>query len=325
MRARRLAFGLGATAAVAACGCGGADPNSGITAYLRASNAQFVEGTMPASSGGSEPAVRAVNLINTTIYPGLQNFGVSGSVEGGVSALVGLAGDSGYWILPAPQVDPVNAGNYTFATSLTFSPLLPTGPQTLVLKAVDPQGSLGPELDLPLVAKAAIPAGALVFTLTWDTQADLDLHVVIPNTADPTKPIEIWSRAPVGLPPLGPADPPYDTATTKAAPYLDFDSNAACVIDGRRQENVIFSLPPDDNSFVPVRGVHRPRRHLLAVRAGGGAVGGPGQHPERRGGQPGDLGVDRLRHAGRSRPRRWAPGARFSTPLIEEPEAKEKP
>jgi len=37
-----------------------------------------------------------------------------------------------------------------------------------------------------------------------------------------------------------------------AAGYLDFDSNAACVIDGRRQENVIFSLPPDDNSFVPV-------------------------------------------------------------------------
>jgi hypothetical protein len=252
MRARRLAIGLGATAAVAACGCGGADPNSGITAYLRASNAQFVEGTMPASSGGSEPAVRAVNLINTTIYPGQENFGVSGSVEGGVSALVGLAGDSGYWIVPAPQVDPVNAGNYTFATSLTFSPLLPIGPQTLVLKAVDPQGTIGPELDLPLVAKAPIPDGALVFTLTWDTQADLDLHVVIPNTADPTKPIEIWSRAPVGLPPLGPADPPYDTATTKAAPYLDFDSNANCVIDGRRQENVIFSLPPGDDSFVPV-------------------------------------------------------------------------
>jgi hypothetical protein len=233
-------------------GCGGASPASGITAFVRATNAQFVEGSMPASSGGTEPAVRAVNLINTTIYPGLENFGVSGAVEGGVSTLLGLAGDSGYWIVPAPQADPQTPNNYAFATTLTFSPLLPTGPQTLVLKGVDPDGQIGPELQLPLMANARIPSGALVFTLTWDTQADLDLHVVIPNPNDPSNPIEIWSRTPVGLPPLGPADPPYDNATAKAAPYLDLDSNAACLIDGKRQEDVIFSLPPADNSFVPV-------------------------------------------------------------------------
>jgi hypothetical protein len=250
MRAPALVLGVG-LAASGLGGCGGADPASGITAYMRASNAQFVAGDLPASTSSDFP-VRAVNLINTTIYPGQENFGISGAVEGGISALIGLGGDSGYWIVPAPQADPVNVGNYTFATSVTFSPLLPTGPQTLRLKGVAPDGQIGPELDFPLVATAPVPAGALVFTLTWDTQADLDLHVVIPNTADPTKPIEIWSRTPVGLPPLGPADPPYDTATTKAAPYLDLDSNAACVIDGRRQENVIFSLPPADNSFVPV-------------------------------------------------------------------------
>jgi hypothetical protein len=122
----------------------------------------------------------------------------------------------------------------------------------LVLRGVDAKGQLGAPFVLPLTVKAPPASGALVFTLSWDTQADLDLHVLVPNPDDPTTPIEIWSRSPVGLPPLGPADPPYDDATAKAAPYLDLDSNAACVIDGRRRENVIFSSPPADGSFEPV-------------------------------------------------------------------------
>lgn len=231
-------------------GCGGASPDTGITAYLRASNAQFVEGAMPPASGNAEPAIRGVNLVNTTIYPGLENFGLSGAVEQGVSTLVGLAGDAGYWIVQAPLPDPQTPGNYGFSTQLTFSPLLPMKTAMLTLMGVDVRGQIGKAVILPLTVKTPIPTGALVFTLTWDTEADLDLHVVIPNTSDPTKPIEIWSRAPVGLPSLGPADPPYDDATVMAAPYLDLDSNAACVIDGRRQENVIFPNAPPDGQYI---------------------------------------------------------------------------
>ena len=70
----------------------------------------------------------------------------------------------------------------------------------------------------------------------------------MPNVADPTTPIEIWnkhrgraSRLPCRARrrSIRPPSPPR--------PYLDFDSNANCVIDGRRQENVIFptgSPPP---------------------------------------------------------------------------------
>jgi hypothetical protein len=65
--------------------------------------------------------------------------------------------------------------------------------------------------------------------------------MVVPNPDDPTTPIEIWSKAPVGLPLRQPGEAPPDSDQIAAAGYLDFDSNAACVIDGRRQENVIFT------------------------------------------------------------------------------------
>ena len=88
----------------------------------------------------------------------------------------------------------------------------------------------------------------LVVTLTWDTEADLDLHVVIPNVVDPTTPIEIWAKHPIGIP-IPTLEMPIDPYAVATAPYLDFDSNANCVIDGRRQENVIFQAPPPPGSY----------------------------------------------------------------------------
>jgi hypothetical protein len=237
----------GFVAAVA--GCGGADPATGITAYLRATNAQFVEGGIGAATGDA-PIVHSVNLANTTIYPGLASLPMSGTVEGGYSVMIGLSGDSGHWILPAPLPDPVNPKDFGFATQLGFSPLVPTGKHTLVVQGVGENAVLGPPLTLALTAGAPGVAGALVFTLTWDTNVDLDLHVLIPNPFDPGKPVEIWSKAPLGLAPPGPADPPYDDATALAAPHLDRDSNGACVVDGIRQENVIFPNPPPAGEYI---------------------------------------------------------------------------
>jgi hypothetical protein len=36
----------------------------------------------------------------------------------------------------------------------------------------------------------------------------------------------------------------------KGAGHLDFDSNANCLIDGRRQENIIFGNPPPDGEYI---------------------------------------------------------------------------
>ncbi|HVT10425.1 MAG TPA: hypothetical protein VHO67_23350, partial [Polyangia bacterium] len=247
-----------------ASGCAGATDDPGLTAYLRLSGAQFVAGALePAApvtttavvdGGARTPVVNGINLQTSTVSPGLQSLPLSGDVENGTSVLVGLAGDSGHWILPAPTADFLQSDNFIFQSKLSFSPLTPTGQHALLFRGVSPDGSIGPSLQVNLNVTAPVPTGALVISLAWDTNADLDLHVVAPNPSDPSTPIEIWSKAPVGLPPRVPGAPPLVgpelTAAVAAAGKLDFDSNANCVIDGHRQENVVFTEGPPAGDYV---------------------------------------------------------------------------
>jgi hypothetical protein len=115
----------------------------------------------------------------------------------------------------------------------------------LELRAVDALGRFGPPFRQTLTALAAPPArtvtGALVVTLTWDSESDLDLHVVDP---------------------LG--DEIFHGARSSQAPFLrsgadasngtlDQDSNADCSIDGLRQEDVTWAdAPPAGHYLVRV-------------------------------------------------------------------------
>jgi hypothetical protein len=252
--------------AVAAVGCGGADPTMGMTAYLRATNAQFVPGPLPADTDPAGPAVSDLSLPNTKVRPGLTGAGFSGTVVDGRAVLFGLVGDQGYWITTATAADPVVTNGYTFSASLSFSPAMPNADQVLEVHGVSPEGVIGPAQTMKLTTAAFVaPPGSLVFTLTWDTNADLDLHVVMPNPManampDPTMPdpigdprtIEVWSKSPTALPPNPEG---WDSATVDAAGKIPFDSNANCVIDGVRQENLIFPLtttPPAGEYIVRV-------------------------------------------------------------------------
>ncbi|HVV51699.1 MAG TPA: hypothetical protein VHO06_18670 [Polyangia bacterium] len=251
-------------AAALGAGCGGASPESGVTAWMRIAGAQFVAGPLTAGTcsaasdagegpdaGSPCPLVRQVALMTNQVAPGQENVPVSGSVEKGSAVLVGLSGDSGHWIVPTTVADVSLADNYDFSAQLTFSPLTPAGPHQLIFRPVAPDGTLGPTQVYPLAVAPPTPAGApqLLVQLTWDTESDLDLHVDVPDPDDPTTPIEIWYKAPVGLPIQKPGDPPPTPDQVAAAGYLDFDSNAACAIDGRRQENVIFTMPPPAGTY----------------------------------------------------------------------------
>jgi hypothetical protein len=239
-----------------AAGCGGASPESGITASLRLSTGQFVPGPLVADTTAAGPTV-FVNLGVAKVPPGVQNLPLSGNVQEGSSVLVGLADDSGHWVVPAPIKDVTEVNSYQFSTRMSFSPELPLGPQMLIVRGVAPDGTIGPSQQYVLTIAAPIPTGALVFSLSWDTNADLDLHVLVPNsepdpmTGGPGAPIEIWSRNQVGVPPAAfPRTPDEMKAAVSAAGRLDLDSNANCVIDGRRQENVIFTQPPPDGEYI---------------------------------------------------------------------------
>jgi hypothetical protein len=236
-----------------AAGCGGASADPGLSAYLRLSGAQYVPGGLTPQTDAVAPLVTSVNLLTTKVAPGLQNLPLSGDVQNGSSVLVGLAGDTGHWIVPATVADFQMPGDFLFQTKMSLSPALPAGKQTLLVRGVDPQGTVGPAQQVDLDVSPAVPSGALVISLAWDTEADLDLHVLAPNVSDPTTPIEIWSKTPVGLPPHVPGTPPLSgadlTAALAAAGKLDFDSNANCVIDGRRQEDVVFTEGPPAGDY----------------------------------------------------------------------------
>jgi uncharacterized protein YfaP (DUF2135 family) len=72
----------------------------------------------------------------------------------------------------------------------------------------------------------------LLVTLTWDNQADLDLHVLDPLGH------EIFHGAPSSIDAFAPG------ASNESAGVLDLDSNADCANDQLRQEDVTWQQEP---------------------------------------------------------------------------------
>src|SRR6185503_1060725 len=117
-------------------------------------------------------------------------------------------------------------------------------PYVLRVEAVDASGRSGPPRDTDVMGIArGSQDGTLVVSLTWDTEADLDLHVLTPDGA------EIHARDINSVEPTPPGKP-ADPQAFRAGGILDFDSNASCVIDGLRRENVFYTEPPPSGRYV---------------------------------------------------------------------------
>jgi hypothetical protein len=222
--------------------CEGASPQSGLASYLRATNAQYAPGELGDGPAADLPKVDLIKSNNTRVFPGAQGRVVSGSVSGTATAvLIGLEGDRSHWLVPVGAPDLEMPGNFTFGTTLSFSPDLPLGTRALRFRAISADGQLGPAQALALkVESATAPPGALVIRVDWDAEADLDLHVRIPNAADEKMPyFDVWAKAPRALPNQS---PDYTPAELEAGGRLLFDSNAQCVIDGQRHEELVFPM-----------------------------------------------------------------------------------
>jgi hypothetical protein len=212
--------------------CGSSVPDDpGATSYLRVPGSAFVRGPMPAATTGA-PAVASIDLVNAITHPDLVGYPIGGALgPGATAAAVGLQGDVGYWIVPAGLPDVATPADPSFAATATFSAGIVPGSYTLVVQAVDARGRFGAPRTQNLTAQAApdAPSGDLVITLTWDTESDMDLHVVAPSG------VEIFHGA------MSDQPPPF-APQPEAGSYghLDRDSNANCVIDGKRQESVIW-------------------------------------------------------------------------------------
>ena len=225
--------------------CGGVANDTGLEAFVRVSGGQFYRGAIDKLGSASAPAVVDVLNSQTVISPGLENKQISVRLDPGSTAVaIGFSGDVGYWILPANVPDADSPTQPTFHASLSFAPTLPAKSYDLIVRAAASPMTFGPPAHVALdVQQTLPPTGALVISLWWDTESDLDLHVV-DAFGD-----EIWAGN------INSYDPYAATPTTDAGAWneggiLDFDSNAGCVIDGRCNENVVWSVGPPPGNYV---------------------------------------------------------------------------
>ena len=265
MTPSRAWAGVVLTGLCVAPGCdAGVSGRTGLEAWLRASNATFVDETISTTGDPAAPGDLRVNVgrYPSMAFPGQAGQPFAGSVpRGGHSVAVGLADDRAYWIIPAPALNQEvgSNGELLFSTSLSFSPSVPSGAHDLVMRVIGADGRMAPSSTLPvMIAGFADVRGAFQIRLAWDTNADLDLHVIVPVDPmvliDPTDPkapksIEVWANQPLSLPPR-PSFQPYTDDEIKAGGALDYDSNASCVIDGRREENLVWGAAPPSGQYI---------------------------------------------------------------------------
>jgi hypothetical protein len=215
-------------------GCGGATSDPGLDLQLQVRGAQLVRGPLPA--GGAGPTVTFVDVRAPRVTPGDGAIRVGGRTSLGAYALnLATDRDEAYWVLPSGYPDSEVQGELSWEALLDFSRALEPGPFQLLVQATDGDGQPGAVTAASFEALPLYPPGELVVTLEWAANADADLLVEDPaGVTLGGKNVNTWSPSPPGSPPQ-PPDAWMSGAT------MDFDSNANCVIDGRRRESAVWS------------------------------------------------------------------------------------
>ena len=210
--------------------------NSNNAGGVSSAGAQFVPGAMPKPTIAI--TVPEIDATSSIIYPGEIDRAITGRVGTGAQVVaIGLQGDVGYWILPLTLPDQQYVGNEDFSATGVFSSAVPFGNQTINYQAGDGNGHFGPPAqEVVLSENLYYPQGYLIVHVEWDSESDLDLHVVTPDGA------ELWAKdqTTFTLPP--PGSPTPSAAEVKEAGILQWDSNGNCVIDGFRAENAYWPV-----------------------------------------------------------------------------------
>ncbi len=182
---------------------------------------QLRSGALPAESGG--PVIDVAG--NRTI------------VNGGTSALTITAGSAVQTVYVAMAGTSMGLANESVGSAggfydvsaggpsalvslvLAFSQEIPTSPFDLFFAAVDDSGKVGPFTTVTFNA-LRVGTGDVQVTLSWDTDADVDLHVV-----DPSGEEVYWANR-----------------NSASGGELDLDSNAGCSTDDVRNENITWPV-----------------------------------------------------------------------------------
>ncbi|HRY28955.1 MAG TPA: hypothetical protein P5079_02835 [Elusimicrobiota bacterium] len=119
---------------------------------------------------------------------------------------------AGYYLLALP------ADATTLTLDLNIGQALP-GSFHCFVTLQDASGNIGPIEDISITQVATVGTGDVQVSLSWDTKADIDLHVVDPNN------VEVWYG---------------DKAPTTTKGTLDLDSNVGCPSTGISNENITW-------------------------------------------------------------------------------------
>jgi hypothetical protein len=260
------ACGLAVASVALALACGQSEPaNSGVTEPFQVHGAQFISGPLPgkppidggapmsAGDGGATKfpplTVTNVQFAYPFVLPGATSKSIAGRASSDTAAIgVKIQGlGSGYWVLPIGNPDPDFPGQSDFALSADFNPSDPTGGHQLLAVAIDSSGNAGIQQEAPLCLEQRIPDNLhecirrnvvprAVFTLQWDANWDLDLHVIMPNG------LEVSPKQPVTVPSEGGAPAP-------GVGQINRDSMRGCVVDGWREEDLVFPDNPPKGTY----------------------------------------------------------------------------
>jgi hypothetical protein len=260
----------GACASAIFAGCdGGQSPVTGVGEPIQVQRGQFIAGELPgapplagdagsgvsADAGISPLSVVSLGFNSTQVLPGMSGKSFSGDVSDDSAAVGVCIADlgTGYWVVPVGPPDTMLPGAFTFGMSASFDPTDRPGLHDLRFVAIGADGRAGRQANLEVCIGSAIPDNGhacdpntppphAVLSLRWDTDFDLDLHVLTPSGANfnpkmPTgEPIEAGLRA---IPP--------------GVPVIDRDSLRNCIASGLLQEDLVFQDPlPRGKYFVYV-------------------------------------------------------------------------
>ncbi len=217
--------------------CTGRERDPGLDLPMRVQGGQLVRAPLPEASTG--PLVTSIDVRASRVTAGARGEAIGGRTEAGAFAvLLSIEGADWHWVVPTDVESSEVQGELSWSALLDFAPSLPPGSFRVVAQATDGAGVPGAVKSAAYEALSVVPEGLLVVSLEWDSNSDVDLRV-----KDPTgvvlggKNVNSWSP-----PPPGGGLPPPDAYLSGGV--LDFDSNANCVLDGRRRENAVWKRAP---------------------------------------------------------------------------------
>lgn len=246
-------------AALALASCSGEPQRVGLTEPFTVRNGVFKEGALPGtppSDGGvSAPTVTAIESAGALIATAQAAKVYLGRTSPEAYAVgVRLEDEgTGWWSIPVGGADPSFGNELTWQFTADFGGGLAPGLHRLRFVALDSAGRAGTQRDVRVCAVPPVPDNLhacdptiapprAVISLSWDSDADLDLVVVTPDGK------VVDARHPTTAAVDG-TSVPADRLRDPSTGALDRNSNAGCAIDRIRRENLVWQGDPVPGTY----------------------------------------------------------------------------